>query len=278
LKELRIDENGLRSLSNFPNLPNLSVLSCAGNRINDIVELEKLCRVCDPKDISFANNPVTRKQLYRPTVLNMFSSILVIDGREVSAEERERALHFLHNDRNMLVYQNTNGVAGGARNNNANNGGGVGGLNSHTSTNGNLSQAQLQQQMQLSQQNSQLLPATVKLTAVSFETFAGFNSNQQLISNHPKPPSYGNGSQNKTRNAWNMNTNERSNSYSESNSGAAGAGVTYGTSIHNFHQRKGSFTGDNTSHAVNINAQRRTVMERGRGGPTNIRKQASNFF
>jgi Leucine-rich repeat (LRR) protein len=51
LQDLRIEENGLRSLSNFPVLPNLTILSVAGNRINDIIELEKLCRVCDAKEV-----------------------------------------------------------------------------------------------------------------------------------------------------------------------------------------------------------------------------------
>ena len=95
LKDLRIEENGLRSLSNFPVLPNLSILSVAGNRINDIVELEKLCRVCDAKEVSFVNNPVTRKQLYRTSVVNMFPNIRIIDGREVGLEERERAMSLI---------------------------------------------------------------------------------------------------------------------------------------------------------------------------------------
>ena len=98
LKDLRMDDNGLRSLSNFPILPNLNILSFAGNRVNDIIELEKLCRVCDAKEISFCNNPVTRKQLYRTTVVNMFPNVRKIDGRDVGVEERDRALHLMHND------------------------------------------------------------------------------------------------------------------------------------------------------------------------------------
>lgn len=56
--------------------------------------------------------------------------------------------------------------------------------------------------------------------------------------------------------------------------------VTYGTNVHNLHARKGSFTGDNNSHAHNINAQRR--MENNRRGGGNFsapRKQnSSNVF
>ena len=96
LKDLRVEENGLRSLSNFPVLPSLTVLSAAGNRISDVIELEKLCRVCDAREVSFANNPVTRKQLYRTSVVGMFPNVRVVDGREVTQEERERSLHVLH--------------------------------------------------------------------------------------------------------------------------------------------------------------------------------------
>ncbi|GMH63034.1 hypothetical protein TL16_g03613 [Triparma laevis f. inornata] len=89
LKDLRIEENGLRSLSNFPVLPSLSVLSVAGNRINDIIELEKLCRVTDVREVSFANNPVTRKQLYRTSCVSMFPNVRIVDGRELRGTSAE---------------------------------------------------------------------------------------------------------------------------------------------------------------------------------------------
>ena len=185
--------------------------------------------------------------------------------------------------------------------------------NSHINTSSVMSQAQLQAQMQQqiqnqASQNQHMLPATVKLTAVNFETFAGYNSQKEYImgggggGHIAKPPNAGGGGgghHNKTRNAWNMNSYNGSASGSGSGGGGGGGGgnnkgsggggggggshegdVTYGTNVHNLHARKGSFTGDNNSHAHNINAQRR--MENNRRGGGNFsapRKQnSSNVF
>jgi Leucine-rich repeat (LRR) protein len=207
LRDLRIDENGLRSLSNFPLLPNLCILSVAGNRVNDIIELEKLCRVCDPKEISFSNNPVTRKQLYRTTVVNMFPNIRIIDGRDVGSEERERALHLMHNDRGspllgggqaataFMQQQAQQAVQAHAamqqqqhdlmqQQNHT--------MRQHTHSRENMPQQGGGQRFEGGHRNSlvtnsaghALLPypkATVKLTAVNFETFAGHNSSHQIL-------------------------------------------------------------------------------------------------
>lgn len=91
LRELRMEEAGLRSLVNLAPLRALNQLHLAFNRINDIGELERLVGVGCITDISMCNNPIARRQLYRPTVICQVPSICWIDGRDVNEEERERA-------------------------------------------------------------------------------------------------------------------------------------------------------------------------------------------
>jgi len=90
LRELRIEENGLRSLEHIGPLPQLQMLSLGSNRVSDLAELEKIAHLSALLHIVLANNPVARKQLYRPTLIRRLPGLKLIDGREVSSEERER--------------------------------------------------------------------------------------------------------------------------------------------------------------------------------------------
>ena len=201
-------------MSNFPVLPSLTVLSVAGNRINDIIELEKLCRVTDVREVSFANNPVTRKQLYRTSCVSMFPNVRIVDGREVSNEERERAMHLMHGSVGGQMMQGSVGVGaqnivGGFLQQHL-----VGGLGGEGRNEGsimmNREQAELEQKQRMlgGKQGSmkggwgenvgmgagggqELLPfpkATVKLTAVNFESFAGL---QPSLGFSAQPPTNG---------------------------------------------------------------------------------------
>uniref|UniRef100_A0A7S3SJ09 U2A'/phosphoprotein 32 family A C-terminal domain-containing protein n=1 Tax=Strombidinopsis acuminata TaxID=141414 RepID=A0A7S3SJ09_9SPIT len=91
LRELRIEENGLRTLEYVANLPHLTTLAIGTNRIADIPELEKLDGLPSLQHLALANNGVARKQLYRPTLVRQLPSLRLIDAREVTHEERERA-------------------------------------------------------------------------------------------------------------------------------------------------------------------------------------------
>jgi len=91
LRELRLEENGLRSLEQLSPLPQLQTLALGANRIGDINELEKLDALPNLLHIVLANNPVARKQLYRPTLIRKLPTLKLIDAREVSPEERERS-------------------------------------------------------------------------------------------------------------------------------------------------------------------------------------------
>ncbi|KAI9334738.1 hypothetical protein BDR26DRAFT_866682 [Obelidium mucronatum] len=90
LKELHIKENRLRSLSHFDCLPNLQYLFLNSNRINEVVEIEKM-KLPSLLEISLLSNTITRKILYRVVVVLRFPQIVMIDGRDVSEDDRKRA-------------------------------------------------------------------------------------------------------------------------------------------------------------------------------------------
>lgn len=58
---------------------------------SDLPELDKLgCLPC-LTELWLANNPVARKQLYRPGLLKRLPSLQFLDGREILMDERDRA-------------------------------------------------------------------------------------------------------------------------------------------------------------------------------------------
>jgi len=91
LRELRLEENGLRTLDHFTPLPKLQTLCLCSNRLLDIGELEKLAPLPGLLNLTLLNNAVARKQLYRPTLIRRLPSLKLIDGREVTLEERDRS-------------------------------------------------------------------------------------------------------------------------------------------------------------------------------------------
>lgn len=91
LRELRMDDNGLKSLANIGPLPRLRALHLALNRIAELSELEKLRNLRHVVIVNLSQNPVARKPLYRAHLINSVASARAIDGREVTDEERERA-------------------------------------------------------------------------------------------------------------------------------------------------------------------------------------------
>jgi len=90
LRELRMEENGLKSLSNLVPLPRLQALHLGANRVADMADLDKLSPLPNVLELTLANNPVARKQLYRATTIMKLPSLRVLDGKEISIEERDR--------------------------------------------------------------------------------------------------------------------------------------------------------------------------------------------
>ena len=60
----------------------------SGNRLNDVFEVEKLMDLEYLEEFYLQNNPVTRKQMYRSSVLKRLPHLRILDDHEVVAKER----------------------------------------------------------------------------------------------------------------------------------------------------------------------------------------------
>ncbi|OWZ12517.1 hypothetical protein PHMEG_00014310 [Phytophthora megakarya] len=90
LKFLNLEDNGLKSLSNFTNMLNLEV---------NFKEVEKLAALPSLIDMRLTNNPLTKKHLYRQHVLYKLNSIRILDGKDVYSDEKERIELFFQHER-----------------------------------------------------------------------------------------------------------------------------------------------------------------------------------
>ena len=64
--------------------------------MSDLSEIERLgCgdmkHSHHPSEITLQGNPVSRKPRYRATLIHVFPSLQVVDGRTVTEDEKERA-------------------------------------------------------------------------------------------------------------------------------------------------------------------------------------------
>eukprot|EP00892_Ulva_mutabilis_P012061 jgi/Ulvmu1/9227/UM005_0327.1 len=91
LRELRMEDNGIRRLSHLSSLPALRCLQLGGNRVLDITEVMKLAEATSIVELSLAGCPISRKPGYRTAVLMRLEHVQVLDGREVTAEDRAAA-------------------------------------------------------------------------------------------------------------------------------------------------------------------------------------------
>ena len=78
---------------------------------------QKLSALTQVVEIVMAFNPVSRKPLYRPHLIRRLPSVMVIDGKEVFPEERERVELFFsqeHTHTHPNVYTTDKSVCMGA--------------------------------------------------------------------------------------------------------------------------------------------------------------------
>ncbi|KAI9017610.1 hypothetical protein BC832DRAFT_545188 [Gaertneriomyces semiglobifer] len=95
LRDLHIKENRLKTLSHFDSLPNLEHLYLQNNRLHDLTEIEKL-RLPSLTSITLHSTPLSRKPLYRTTLIVRFPHVQRIDDVEVDDEERVRAERWVY--------------------------------------------------------------------------------------------------------------------------------------------------------------------------------------
>ncbi|XP_067894912.1 leucine-rich repeat-containing protein 9 isoform X4 [Heterodontus francisci] len=91
LIELHLEENRMRDLNNLYPLVKLQRLFLGANKIQDIVELEKLDSLPNLTELSVDGNPVSRKVLYRPFLVFRLTRLQILDGVPVTVDEKERA-------------------------------------------------------------------------------------------------------------------------------------------------------------------------------------------
>jgi Leucine-rich repeat (LRR) protein len=91
LRTLHLQENGLKTLGALTALQNLQLLDLSSNRVSDIAQVEGLAALPYLVDLNMSSNPVSRRQLYRPTVLRSLDLLKRLDGREATDEEKAHA-------------------------------------------------------------------------------------------------------------------------------------------------------------------------------------------
>ena len=87
---LRLEDNGLRNLQNIEKLERLQSLFMSGNRVPEFREVDRLSELPHLMEIALMNNPVARKPNYRNAIIKRLPALIVLDGKEISNEERQR--------------------------------------------------------------------------------------------------------------------------------------------------------------------------------------------
>jgi len=87
---LRMEDNGLRNLTHIEKLSKLQFLFLSVNRIADFWEVEKLENCVKLMELNLISNPIFKKPMYRPSIIKRIPCLLILDGKEVSNEERDR--------------------------------------------------------------------------------------------------------------------------------------------------------------------------------------------
>eukprot|EP00971_Amphidinium_carterae_P332889 6467279-Amphidinium_carterae.1 len=95
LRELRVEDNALKGLANLAPLTRLRSLYLSLNRVAELSELEKLTPLRHLLLLNLSQNPIARKPFYRAYVIHAVQHIRVIDGKEVTEEEREKCEQLL---------------------------------------------------------------------------------------------------------------------------------------------------------------------------------------
>ena len=100
--ELHLEENRLRFLPDLTALVSLHKLFLGNNRISDLKEVVKLTDLTFLIEVSFINNPISRKANYSMSIIQAVPNIKVIDRCDIPCEERARALDELSTQWNPM--------------------------------------------------------------------------------------------------------------------------------------------------------------------------------
>ena len=71
-------------------LERLQSLFMSGNRVPEFWEVDRLSELPHLMEIALMNNPVSRKPNYRNAIIKRLPALIVLDGKEITPEERQR--------------------------------------------------------------------------------------------------------------------------------------------------------------------------------------------
>jgi hypothetical protein len=69
-------------------LERLKSLFASGNRLGEFWEVDRLSDLPHLMEISLMNNPMSRKPNYRNAIIKKLPALIMMDGKDISAEER----------------------------------------------------------------------------------------------------------------------------------------------------------------------------------------------
>lgn len=88
LRSANFENNGLKNLNFLEGLLWLQAIRAQNNRISEISDVEKIQSLPNLLELSLIPNPIERKAGYRLGIIRKFPSLVFLDGKEVSDEER----------------------------------------------------------------------------------------------------------------------------------------------------------------------------------------------
>jgi len=99
----------IKYLQGLEPLESLEKLYIAGNKINEIQDMEKLRFNENLLELVIINNPICRRSMLRSSLVKKIPKLKMIDGKEVTAEERENEM-LATESQNTLFCLNSMGV------------------------------------------------------------------------------------------------------------------------------------------------------------------------
>lgn len=92
LKIFRAQENGMKTFSNLDTLQGCQTMVLGSNRISDFKVLEQFAAMPELQELTLSSQAIARKQNYRVKVLRHLFNLRVLDGVEITDDERIKLL------------------------------------------------------------------------------------------------------------------------------------------------------------------------------------------
>lgn len=88
IRMVNFDGNGLKNLNFLENLIWLQAIKASGNRISEMIDIDKVHSLPSLLELMLAGNPLERKAGYRVGIIRKSPGLLFLDGKAVTEDER----------------------------------------------------------------------------------------------------------------------------------------------------------------------------------------------